>query len=88
MAKLPRLLLQPPPQKLPHLLLPGVVNQLYQLRVADFPAAELDYLRYSATVDGARAREVLRFKHRYNAAEAIRAALRLDIFDGAVERRH
>jgi UDP-glucose 4-epimerase len=74
--------------ELPHLLLPGVVNRLFQLRFADFPAAELDYIRYAATVDGGRARDVLRFRHRYSAADAVRAALRLDIFDGAVERRH
>lgn len=71
--------------ELPHFLLPGVVNRMFQLRFADFPAAELDYIRYSSTVDGHRAQKVLRFTHQYDAEAAIRAALRTDVFDGAVE---
>lgn len=73
--------------ELPHFLLPGVVNRMFQLRFADFPAAELDYIRYSATIDGRRAQEVMRFQHLYDAESAVRAALRTDVFDGAVERR-
>jgi UDP-glucose 4-epimerase len=73
--------------ELPHFMLPGVVNRMFQLRFADFPAAELDYIRYSATIDGQRARDVLRFTHQYDAEAAVRAALRTDVFDGTVEIR-
>ncbi len=73
------------PLELPHVVLPAVVNRLFQMRFSEFPAAELDYLRYAATLDGARAREILRFKHHYGVREAVAAALRRDIFDGAVE---
>lgn len=72
---------------LPHFMLPGVVNRMFQLRFADFPAAELDYIRYPATVDGSRARDIMRFEHDYSAEDAIRAALRTDIFDGASEHK-
>ena len=71
--------------ELPHVLLPAVVNRLFQMRFAEFPAAELDYIRYAATMDGSRAREVLRFRHVYGVREAVAAALRRDIFDGSVE---
>lgn len=74
-----------PTIELPHVLLPGVVNRMFQLRFADFPAAEIDYIRYSATMDGRRAREIMRFEHHYGVREAVRAALRTDVFDGAVE---
>ena len=73
------------PLELPHVVLPTVVNRLFQMRFADFPAAELDYIRYAATLDGSRAREVLRFHHTYGVREAVAAALRTDIFDGSVE---
>lgn len=74
-----------PTLDVPHVVLPGIAHRLFQLRFADFPAAELDYIRYAATLDGSRAREVLRFRHVYGVREAVAAALRLDIFDGSVE---
>ena len=74
-----------PTLELPHVVLPSVVNRMFQMRFAEFPAAELDYIRYAATMDGSRAREVLRFRHAYTVREAVAAALRQDIFDGSVE---
>lgn len=71
--------------ELPHVVLPSVVNRLFQMRFAEFPAAELDYIRYAATMDGSRARDVLRFRHAYGVRDAVAAALRQGIFDGAVE---
>ena len=74
-----------PTVELPHFLLPGVVNRMFQLRFADFPAAELDYIRYSATLDGKRARDIMRFEPSFGVREAVEAALRTNIFDGGVE---
>ena len=74
-----------PVMELPHVVLPSVAHRLFQLRFAEFPAAELAYLQYAATLDGARARDVLRFKHQYSVREAVAAALHQDIFDGSVE---
>ncbi len=71
--------------ELPHVVLPTVVNRLFQMGFAEFPSAELDYLRYAATMDGSRAREVLRFRPEYGVRDAVSAALRRDIFDGAAE---
>jgi len=74
-----------PTLELPHVFLPGVVNRLFQLRFADFPAAEIDYIRYPATLDGSRARDVMRWVPRYSVAEAVQAALRLGVFDGEAD---
>jgi UDP-glucose 4-epimerase len=71
--------------ELPHFLAPGVADRLFRFRFADFPAAETDYLRYAATLDGSRARSQLQFRPRFGVAEAVRAALRTEVFDGGVE---
>jgi hypothetical protein len=62
-----------------------VADRLFRFRFADFPAAETDYLRYAATLDGSRARSQLQFRPRFGVAEAVRAALRTEVFDGGVE---
>lgn len=67
---------------LPHVVLPGLAKRLFQLRLANFPAAELDYIRYSATLDGSRLQELARWRHAYSVADAVTAALRQGIFDG------
>lgn len=67
---------------LPHVVLPGLAKRLFQLRLADFPAAELDYIRYSATLDGSRLRRLARWRHSYSVAEAVDSALRRGVFDG------
>lgn len=74
-----------PTWEVPHVLLPSLARQLFQLRLADFPAAELDYIRYSATLDGERLRTVTRWTNQYTVEEAVQAALRSTIFDGGVE---
>jgi len=71
-----------PTVEVPHVVLPGIAKRLFQLRIADFPAAELDYIRYAATLDGARMREVARWRHTYDVEPAVEAALRKGIFDG------
>ncbi len=76
-----------PTLEIPHMLLPSIARQMFQLHIADFPAAEMDYIRFSATVDGSRAHDLLRFEHRYGVVEAVRAALRQDICDGESEAR-
>lgn len=76
-----------PMVELPHFVLPGVVNRMFQFRFADFPAAELDYIRYPATLDGSRLRDIVRWEHRYGVLDAVRAALRQDVFDGSVPVR-
>lgn len=75
-----------PTLELPHVVLPGLVHRMFQFHFADFPAAELDYIRYSATLDGSRARDVMRFRHHYGVRDAVQAALRIGVFDGGIER--
>lgn len=67
----------------PHVVLPTLARRLFQLRLADFPAAELNYIRYSATLDGERLRRTTRWTHRYAVEDAVSAALRTGVFDGA-----
>lgn len=71
--------------ELPHVVLPSLIQQLFQFRLAEFPAAELNYIRYAATLDGQRMRDVLRWQHHYSAKDAVDAALRRQVFDGATE---
>lgn len=75
-----------PTLELPHFILPQVMNRMFQLRFADFPAAEMDYIRYSATLDGTRAREIMRFESQYSVTDAVKAALRAQVFDGESEK--
>jgi UDP-glucose 4-epimerase len=74
-----------PTVEIPHMVLPQLAGRLYQLRITDMPAAELDYLRFAITVDDARFRRDARFRPRYSVAEAVQAALRAQVFDGDVE---
>jgi UDP-glucose 4-epimerase len=76
-----------PTVEIPHVVLPGVLQRMFQFRFSEFPAAELDYIRYAATLHGERARQLLRFSARYTVEQAVQAALRKDIFDGGVEQR-
>jgi UDP-glucose 4-epimerase len=71
-----------PTLSMPHVVLPGLAKRLFQLRLADFPAAELDYIRYSATLDGSRLRQLARWRHSYSVADAVDSALRRGVFDG------
>ena len=70
--------------EVPSALAPVLVKRLYAMHLIDMPAAELDYLRYAITLDGSRARAELGFEHRYGVQQAVRAALRTDIFDGGL----
>ena len=70
--------------EVPHPIAPQLVKRLYAMHLTDMPAAELDYLRFAVTLDGSRARSELGFAHRYDVEDAVRAALRTDIFDGGV----
>lgn len=72
-----------PSIEVPHVVLPGIAKRLFQLRIADFPAAELDYIRYSATLDGSRIKQVLRWQHAFGVEDAVAAAQGRGVFDGA-----
>ncbi len=74
-----------PTVEMPHIVLPSIAKQLFQWRIADFPAAELDYIRYSSTLDGARMRAQTRWQPHYSVADAVQAALRLGVYDGGSE---
>jgi UDP-glucose 4-epimerase len=67
---------------LPHVLAPMLAHRLFQARVIDMPAQEIEYVRYAVTLDGARARDLLKFRSLYGVDDAIDAALRRGIFDG------
>lgn len=71
--------------ELPHLITPQIADRLFAAHVIDMPAAELDYLRYAVTLDGSRAAQLLKFEARYSVADAVDAALRRQVFDGAIE---
>lgn len=72
-----------PTVNVPHVMAPRLLSNLYLMHLVDMPAAELDYLRFAITLDGSRARRELGFRHRYSVADAVRAAMRTDVFDGA-----
>ncbi len=74
-----------PALELPHFLAPAMARMLYQARVIDMPANELDYVRYPVTLDNYRANRLLKFRARYNVKDAVDAALRRQVFDGGVE---
>ncbi|MSQ84204.1 MAG: NAD-dependent epimerase/dehydratase family protein [Myxococcales bacterium] len=75
---------QRPSIEVPHLLLPGIAKRLFQLRIADFPAAELDYIRYSATLDGSRLRQVAKWRHAFGVEDAVAAAQGRGVYDGGI----
>lgn len=60
----------------PHFLAPPVLERLWRLRLTSFPPPEIDHLRYVCMVDGARARDVLGFRPRYDLQDTM-AFLRL-----------
>lgn len=76
-----------PTLPLPHPLAPLVARNAFALRLIDAPAAELDWLRYAVTLDGGRIRQLLGYAHSYGVQDAVRAALRSDIFEGDAEAR-
>ena len=65
------------PRTLPSPLARMTLDQLWRLRLSDFPAEELDHLRYVCMVDDTRAREQLGYQPRYSIDHAIRDARRL-----------
>ncbi|MEY3013705.1 MAG: hypothetical protein RIT45_2440 [Pseudomonadota bacterium] len=73
------------PIQLLHPIAPAIARQAFALRLIDAPSAELDWLRYAVTLDGSRIRGLLGYAHRYNARDAVAAAMRTDIFEGAAE---
>ncbi|MCO4761065.1 MAG: NAD-dependent epimerase/dehydratase family protein [Myxococcales bacterium] len=69
------------PLEMPHVLAPTIARQAWMMRLLDAPAAELEYLRFAVTVDGSRAKQLLRLNPQYSAADSARAALRLGAWD-------
>ena len=50
------------PRPIPHPLAEAMLERAWKLRLARFPAPELDHLRYVCMVDGQRAQDVLGFE--------------------------
>jgi UDP-glucose 4-epimerase len=51
----------------------GIVKRMYEWRISDFPAPELDHLKYVCMVDDRRAREELGYSPRRSLEETVRA---------------
>lgn len=51
------------------------LSQMFRMRLASFPAPELDHIRYVCMVDDTRAREVLGFRPVHSVEDAVAAAL-------------
>jgi UDP-glucose 4-epimerase len=51
----------------------GIMRRLYDWRLSDFPAPELDHLKYVCMVDDRRAREELGYSPRHSLEETVRA---------------
>jgi len=73
------------PIEMPHLVAPTLARQAWMMRLLDAPAAELEYLRFAVTVDGSRARTLLRLKPQYSAAQSALAAQRLGVWDAMAD---
>jgi len=68
----------------PHFLALPVLERLWRLRLTGFPPPEIEHLRYVCMVDGARARDVLGYRRRYDLEDTL-AFLRLTrVFGGLV----
>jgi len=57
----------------PHMFAKGMLDRLYKLRLSDFPAPELDHIRYVCMVDDRRAREELGYAPRRSFEETAHA---------------
>ncbi len=73
------------PLDLPHPIAPMIARRAWTLRLLDIPAAELDWLRFAATLDGSRASEQLGFEAIYGVRDAVSAALRRSVFEGEAD---
>ncbi|HEY6880455.1 MAG TPA: hypothetical protein VI299_20670, partial [Polyangiales bacterium] len=49
----------------------SALSQLYRSRLTNFPAPELDHIRYVCMVDDSRARRELGYRHRFDMRETI-----------------
>ena len=58
---------------IPHPLAAAMLRRLWKLRIASFPAPELDHIRYVCMVDDRRAREVLGYEPLHGFEETVRA---------------
>lgn len=66
-------LLRRPSVPIPHPMAAAALSRLWSLRVASFPAPELDHIRYVCMVDDRRARDVLGYRPSRGLEETIRA---------------
>ncbi|MBI5495028.1 MAG: SDR family oxidoreductase [Deltaproteobacteria bacterium] len=60
---------------LPEILARPLLHRLYRLRLTNFPAPELDHIKYSLLVDGGRARKELGFTAEHSLRDSLRAVL-------------
>jgi len=59
----------------PHMMARPLVSALFRYKLVDFPAAELDYLQYLCTVDGARAAQDWNWRPRISLRETIKSLI-------------
>lgn len=59
----------------PHPVAKFIMKRLWQLKLSDFPAPEVDYARFICTVDGSRAEKIMGFKPKYSMKETILSLL-------------
>ena len=65
------------PRLVPSPLAKVALDQLWKLRISDFPAQELDHLRYVCMVDDARARAELGYEPAYSIDRVLKDVRRL-----------
>ena len=63
------------PRALPSFAAKAAVERMWKLRLASFPAPELDFIRYVCMVDDTRAREVLGHRPRFDLERTVRSVL-------------
>ena len=66
-------ILDRPTVPIPYSVGKAVLKRLWRLRLTNFPAPELDHIRYVCMVDDRRVREELGFKHAFDIEETVRA---------------
>jgi UDP-glucose 4-epimerase len=63
------------PIPIPHFLARALLNQMFKYRLSDFPPPELDFLRWSCTVDGSRFAKEASFVPKHRLRETLRSVL-------------
>lgn len=64
------------PVPIPHVVARPLLDQLFKMRLSNFPPGELDHIQFQGTVDGSRFLKATGFRPKYDLRETIWAALR------------